>query len=87
MVQSELDSFYYKFKNLFRAEKDATLTLKSEVGRAVITMSVNLGHYHHPRYWPARQRQHEKHAAASEERVAVEEESLSAKKQEMNQMN
>ena len=30
MVQSELDSFYYKFKNLFCAEKDATLTLNQK---------------------------------------------------------
>ena len=44
MAQRELDSFYVKFKNLLRAEKDATLTLKSEAGRAFVTLSLDLGH-------------------------------------------
>ena len=44
MVQSELDSFYVKFKNLLRAEIDATLTIKSESGRAVVSLSDDLGH-------------------------------------------
>ena len=35
---------YLKFKNLLFAEKDATLTLKSEAGRAYITLSLDLGH-------------------------------------------
>ena len=72
MVQSELDSFYVKFKNLLRAEKDATLTIKSEAGRASITLSVDLGHVlsepglpHQHRPWngPSRQRRREKRAA------------------------
>ena len=46
MVQWELDSFYVKFKNLLHAEKDATLTLKSEAGRASISLSLDLGHVH-----------------------------------------
>ena len=44
MVQSELDSFYLKFKHLLHAEKDVTLTIKSEAGRAVIMLSLDLGH-------------------------------------------
>ena len=43
-TQSELDSFFVKFKTLLRGEKDATLTLKSEAVRAVISLSVDLGH-------------------------------------------
>ena len=44
MAQSELDSFYVKFKSLLRSEKDAILTIKSESGRAVVTLTVDLGH-------------------------------------------
>ena len=44
MAPSELDSFYFKFRNLLSAEKNATLTLKSEAGRAQATLSVDLGH-------------------------------------------
>ena len=44
MALSELDSFYFKFKNLLFAEKNATLTLKSEAGRAQVTLYVDLGH-------------------------------------------
>jgi hypothetical protein len=81
MVQSELDSFYVKFKHLLRAERDATLTIKSVAGRAVITLSLDLGHVlsepghqpHHPRNGPSRQRRREKRAAACEQKVAAEE--------------
>ena len=79
MVQQELDSFYFKFKNLLLAEKDATLTFKSEAGRASVTLALDLGHVlsgldqlpqggH--RNGPARQRRREKRAAA---RAAAEE--------------
>ena len=44
MTVCELDSFYFKFKNLLLAEKNASLTLKSEAGRAEVTLSVDLGH-------------------------------------------
>ena len=69
MVQWELDSFYVKFKNLLRAEKDATLTLKAEAGRASVTLSLDLGHVlsehdqfqpHRLRNGPARQRRRER---------------------------
>ena len=72
MTQLELDSFYVKFKNLLRAGKDASLTIKSESGRAVVSLSVDLGHVfsepglHHPqqpRNGPGRQRRREKRAA------------------------
>ena len=44
MAVQDLDSFYFKFKNLLFAEKDATLTLKSEAGRVQVSLSVDLGH-------------------------------------------
>ena len=73
MAVSELDTFYFKFKNLILAEKNATLTLKSEAGRAQVTLSVDLGHLlpeanphqpHRGRNSPARQRRRERRAAA-----------------------
>ena len=44
MAAQELDSFYFKFKNLLLSEKDATLTVKSEAGRIYVSVSVDLGH-------------------------------------------
>ena len=73
MTVSELDTFYFKFKNLVLAEKNATLTLKSEAGRTDVTLSVDLGHLladagpqqpHHGRNGPARRRWRERRAAA-----------------------
>ena len=73
MVLWELDSFYGKFKNLLCAEKNATLTLKSEAGKAYVTLSIDLGHVHSdhgqpqprgPGNGPARQRRRDKRAAA-----------------------
>ena len=71
MAVMELDSFYFKFKNLLLSEKDATLTLKSEAGRAYVTLTVDLGHAHtvphqfeHPRNGTSKQRRRERRAAA-----------------------
>ena len=72
MAHSELDSFFFKFKNLRYAEKDVTLTFKSEAGRALVTLSLDLGHVHSGhaqppgghRNGPARQRRRENRAAA-----------------------
>ena len=44
MAHVELDSFYFKFKNLLYAGRDATLNVKSENGRALVTLSLDLGH-------------------------------------------
>ena len=44
MAVQDLDSFYFKFKNLMFAEKDATLTVKSEAGQVQVSLSVDLGH-------------------------------------------
>ena len=81
MAHFELDSFYGKFKNLLRAEKDAVLTLKSEAGRAFVTLSLDLGHVlsepdpppRGPRNGPARTRRREKRAAAREKQAVGEE--------------
>ena len=73
MSVSELDTFYFKFKNLLLAEKNATLSLKSDAGRAQVTLSVDLGHLllepgpqhvHQVRNSPSRQRRRERRAAA-----------------------
>ena len=73
MTVYELDSFYFKFKNLLLAEKNASLTLKSEAGRAEVTLSVDLGHLlleagpqkaQSGRHGPARKRRREVRAAA-----------------------
>ena len=75
MAQRELDSFYVKFKYLFRAEKYANLTLKSKSGRSFVSLSLNHGHVHSeqdqfprggPTDGPARVRRREKPAAARE---------------------
>ena len=72
MALSEMDSFEFKFKNHLHLEKDATLTMKSEAGRAVVTLSVELGHVlsaplhfmRKPRNGPSRQRRRDKRASA-----------------------
>ena len=79
MAQSEMDSFYIKFKNLLHSEKDATLTIKSEAGRAFVTLSVDLGHVqsysphlHKSRNGPSRQRRRARRAEDRNVAVAVE---------------
>ena len=42
MAEQDLDSFYFKFKNLMFTEKDATLTLKSEAGQVQVSLSADL---------------------------------------------
>ena len=91
----ELDTFYFKFKNLILAEKNATLTLNSEAGRTRVTLSVDLGHLHseavpqqphHGRNGPARKRRRERRAAARCQAEAVEA-SKSAEKAETSSAN
>ena len=74
MTVSEIDTFYFKFRNLLLAEKNATLSLKSEDGRAQVTLSVDLGHLlpgavpqqqpYRGRNGPARVRRRERRAEA-----------------------
>ena len=83
MTVSEIDSFYFKFKNLLLSEKNATLVLKSKEGRAQVTLSVDLGHLHlgavpqqqqhlKGRNGPARRRRRERRAEARRNAVAEE---------------
>ena len=75
MTHVELDSFYFKFKNLLYAGRDATLNLKSENGRALVTLSLDLGHVlgqdqftKRSRDGPSRQRRRDRCAAARSEK-------------------
>ena len=98
MAESEIDSFYRKFKNLLHSERDATLTIKSVVGKAVVTLSLDLGHFlsagphppHRPRDGPSRQRRrarrkdtrHEAATKTAELTVAVIEKETAAVEEE-----
>ena len=80
MAVQDLDSFYFKFKNLMFAEKDATLTVKSEAGRVQVSLSVDLGHvlsvepphlpHLHCRNGPSRQRRRKRRAEERARKVA-----------------
>ena len=83
MALSEIDSFFFKFKHLLIAEKDATLTLKSVAGRAQVTLSVDLGHlhsgaghpHHHASNGTSRSRRQERRAAARKQATEAAEKS------------
>ena len=63
----DIDSFFFTFKNVLIAEKDLTLTLKSEAARAKVTLG-NLhfrhGHHHHASNGNLRSRRQDRQAAA-----------------------
>ena len=44
MAANEINSFVYKFKNLWRNGQEANLNLKSKAGNAWVELSVCLGH-------------------------------------------
>ena len=48
MVQSEIDNFFVKFKNFLHSGSDATLTVRSEAGKASLTLLLYVGHVFHP---------------------------------------
>ena len=75
MAHQEIDSFVKKFRALCQGGRNATLTLSSRAGKAVVNLSVDLGvvpqdpqpHHHpqeHSRNGPAQQRRRERRAAA-----------------------
>ena len=75
MAHNELDSFFFKFKNLWQAGWDAKLSLKSTGGKTEVHLSVELGHAHvlrKSRSSPSRQRRRERRAAAREAEKAAE---------------
>ena len=69
MAMSEVDSFFFKFKQLLHSGRKAHLEIKSEAGKAVVHLTaevdVNEDDHHRaqPRNRPARQRRREKRAA------------------------
>ena len=67
MAHKELDSFILKFKNLWQAGRNATLSFKSIDGRAEAHLSVELGDapaIQRSRNGPSRQLRRERRAAA-----------------------
>ena len=82
MASLEIDSFVLKFKNLWRAGRNASLTIKANAGKAHVNLSVELDHHadrDHPQHvkllqgsrnGPARQRRRLKRAAAREAALA-----------------
>ena len=78
MDSLEIDSFVMKFKNLWRAGRNASLTIKANAGKALVNLSVELEHHadcDHPQHvnlhngsrnGPARQRRRQKRAATRE---------------------
>ena len=44
MAADELNSFVFKFKNLWRNGQEATLNVRSKAGNAWVELSVGLGH-------------------------------------------
>ena len=76
MALSEVDSFIHKFKILLHSGKNSNLTIRSEAGKAFVTLTVEVddlpgGHPHHhlhsrSRNGPARQRRRQKRAEVRE---------------------
>ena len=70
MAHSEIDSFVMKFKQIMHSGKKVDLNIKSEAGKAVINLTVEVDvplqpqRSAQPRNGPARQRRREKRAAA-----------------------
>ena len=83
MAMPEIDSFIWKFKKLLHSGMNAKLEIKSEAGKAVVTLTAEVDvhpqHRVQSRNGPSRQRRREKRAAereaaANEEAVQVVEE-------------
>ena len=83
MALSEIDSFILKFKNLLHSGNTSNLTLRSEAGKAFITLTVEVDQHARPshlhlrsRNGPTRQRRRQRRAedreAAAKEAAAKE---------------
>ena len=69
MALNELDSFIYKFKNLWQTGRNASLSLKSNYGKVEAHLGVELGEAFAPVFQrskngPSRQKRRERRAAA-----------------------
>ena len=71
MARAEIDSFILKFKNLLLTGRSATLVIKSNAGKAEVSLNVELGHVPPPsgqnqKYpnGPSRQRRRLRRAAS-----------------------
>ena len=73
MARAEIDSFILKFKNLLLSGRNATLLIKSNAGKAEVSLNVELGevppppdqqHCRKSRNGPSRQRRRLRRAAA-----------------------
>ena len=95
MAYCEIDSFVKKFKTLCQAGRNASLTLSSNAGKAVVNLRVDLGvlgqqddhQPHHPsqrtRNGPSKQRRRERRAAARQAAAEQAEATLSVEEKDM----
>ena len=84
MANQEINSFILKFKNLWRTGRNSSLTIKSNAGKAHVSLTVELdeipadlddAHHGMPqrsRNSPARQRRRQRRAAARQAAIAAE---------------
>ena len=71
MARAEIDSFIVKFNTLLLSGKKSTLVIKSNNGKAEVSLDVELGEVipppvHHRGHGPSRQRRRQRRAAARE---------------------
>ena len=74
MAMTEIDSFIFKFKHLWKSGRSASLSIRSDAGKAQVTLHVDLDDaqllpVQHPvrsRNGPARQRRRTRRAAERE---------------------
>ena len=75
MAMSEIDNFIWKFKNLLHAGKKANLSINSEAGKALVTLTVEVNVPPFPsksfRNGPSRQRRRIRRAAERADAAAV----------------
>ena len=75
MAKAEIDSFILIFKNLLISGRNATLVIKSNAGKAEVSLNVELGQVLPPHVGPSRQcrklRRAEARAAASKPEEAL----------------
>ena len=80
MAVPEIDSFICKFKQLLHSGMNAHLDIKTEAGKAIVTLTAEVDvHPHHrvqSRNGPSRQRRREKRAAAREAAETLEAEEV-----------